>query len=49
MSTISSIVLVGGADRTEDVEHFASKYRVEQRIATMDLPATVLRPVYFMG
>lgn len=40
---------VGGADRAEEVEHFVSKYRVEQRIATMDLPATVLRPVYFMG
>lgn len=40
---------IGGADRTEAVEHFVSKYRVEQRIADLDLPATVLRPVYFMG
>lgn len=40
---------VGGADRTEEVEHFISKYRVEQRIADMDLSATVLRPVYFMS
>lgn len=40
---------VGGADRTEVVEHFVSKYRVEQRIADLDLPVTVLRPVYFMG
>lgn len=40
---------VGGADRTEEVEHFVSKYRVEQRIADLDLPATVLRPVYFMS
>lgn len=38
---------VGGADRTTEVEHFLSKYRVEQRIAEMELPATVLRPVYF--
>lgn len=40
--------LVGGADRTDEVEHFISKYRVEQRIAEMDLSTTVLRPVYFM-
>lgn len=40
---------VGGADRAEEVEHFVSKYRVEQRIADLDLPATILRPVYFMG
>lgn len=38
---------VGGADRTDEVEHFISKYRVEQRIADLDLPTTVLRPVYF--
>ena len=38
---------VGGADRTDEVEHFISKYRVEQRIAEMELPTTVLRPVYF--
>lgn len=40
---------VGGADRTDEVEHFISKYRVEQRIADLDLPTTVLRPVYFMN
>lgn len=40
---------VGGADLAEEVEHFVSKYRVEQRIADLDLPATILRPVYFMG
>ncbi|MFC6765570.1 NmrA/HSCARG family protein [Natrinema soli] len=38
---------VGGADRTDEIEHFISKYRVEQRIADMELPTTVLRPVYF--
>lgn len=40
---------VGGADRTGEVEHFISKYRVEQQIADLDLPTTVLRPVYFMS
>ncbi|MCL7417351.1 MAG: NmrA/HSCARG family protein, partial [Halalkalicoccus sp.] len=40
---------VGGADRTDEVEHFISKFRVEQRIADLDLPTTVLRPVYFMN
>lgn len=39
---------VGGADRTGEVEHFISKYRVEQRIADLDLSPTILRPVYFM-
>lgn len=38
---------VGGADRTTEVEHFLSKYRVEQRVAEMELPVTVLRPAYF--
>lgn len=40
---------VGGADRTDEVEHFISKFRVEQRIADLNLPTTVLRPVYFMN
>jgi uncharacterized protein YbjT (DUF2867 family) len=31
-----------------DVPHFASKYTVEQMIERMDLPATVLRPAYFI-
>ena len=31
-----------------DVPHFASKYTVERMIEGMDLPATVLRPAYFI-
>lgn len=35
---------VGGAG----IDHFESKRRVEERIAERGLPATILRPVYFM-
>ncbi|OAH10950.1 NmrA/HSCARG family protein [Streptomyces jeddahensis] len=38
---------VGGADRDTRVPHFESKLRVEQYLATLDLPTTVLRPVMF--
>lgn len=31
-----------------DVPHFASKTTVERMIAALDLPATILRPAYFM-
>lgn len=36
------------ADRYTDVPHFAGKHTVERMIETLDLPATVLRPAYFM-
>jgi uncharacterized protein YbjT (DUF2867 family) len=38
---------VGGADRDTGVPHFESKLRVERHLRTLDLPATVLRPVMF--
>jgi len=38
---------VGGADRETGIPHFDSKYRIEERIDELDLPATVVRPVYF--
>ncbi len=38
---------VGGADRSP-LPHFRSKAAVEDRIAALGLPATVLRPVFFM-
>jgi uncharacterized protein YbjT (DUF2867 family) len=38
---------VGGAERSSGVPHFDSKWRVEQHIAALGLPATVLRPVMF--
>ena len=39
---------VGGADRAPEVAHFVSKHEIEQRIAALGLPATILRPVFFM-
>lgn len=35
-------------DTYTDVPHFASKYTVERMIEALDLPATVLRPAYFI-
>lgn len=39
---------VGGADRDTGIAHFDSKFEVEERIRELDLPATILRPVFFM-
>ena len=39
---------VDGAERTSGVPHFESKWRIEQHIARLGLPATILRPVAFM-
>jgi uncharacterized protein YbjT (DUF2867 family) len=39
---------VGGADRAPELTHFVSKLRIEQRIAELGIPATVLRPTLFM-
>lgn len=36
------------ADLYTDVPHFAGKYTVERMIESLDLPATILRPAYFM-
>ncbi|MET1024939.1 MAG: NmrA/HSCARG family protein [Pseudoxanthomonas sp.] len=36
------------ADRFSSVPHFTGKYTVERMIEQFDLPATVLRPSYFM-
>jgi hypothetical protein len=38
---------VASANRT-DLAHFLSKYEIEQRIAMLGVPATILRPVFFM-
>ncbi|SDR98243.1 NmrA/HSCARG family protein [Actinopolymorpha singaporensis] len=40
---------VGGAERHTGVDHFETKAEVERHIARLGLPATVLRPVYFMN
>ena len=39
---------VGGAERDTGVPHFDSKYEIEERIADLDLPATIVRPVFFI-
>jgi uncharacterized protein YbjT (DUF2867 family) len=39
---------VGSADRGTGVPHFDTKGEVERHIGTLGLPATVLRPVFFM-
>jgi uncharacterized protein YbjT (DUF2867 family) len=39
---------VGGAERNTGVPHFDSKYEVEERIRNLNLPATVVRPAFFM-
>src|SRR5690606_25134057 len=35
-------------DAYADVPHFAGKYTVERMIEALDLPATILRPAYFI-
>ncbi|MBB3086690.1 NmrA/HSCARG family protein [Geodermatophilus sabuli] len=39
---------VGGAERSTGIPHFESKRRVEEHIASLGLPATIVRPVFFM-
>ncbi|GAB3041684.1 NmrA/HSCARG family protein [Spirosoma pulveris] len=39
---------VGSANRQTGIPHFESKYAIEAHIRSIDLPYTILRPVYFM-
>jgi uncharacterized protein YbjT (DUF2867 family) len=39
---------VGGAERESGVPHFESKWRIERHIASLGLPSTILRPVFFI-
>ena len=39
---------VGGADRKSGLPHFESKWQIEEHIRALGLPATILRPVFFM-
>ncbi len=39
---------VGGAERDSGVPHFESKWQIEEYVRAIDLPATFLRPVFFM-
>ncbi len=38
---------VGGADRDSKVPHFESKWEIENHLRSLDLPLTIVRPVYF--
>nr|WP_206061386.1 NmrA/HSCARG family protein [Nonomuraea basaltis] len=39
---------VGGAERDTGIGHFTSKYTIEQHIEAAGVPATILRPTFFM-
>ncbi len=39
---------VSDADQTTGIPHFDSKYEVEKHLKTLDLPYTIVAPVYFM-
>lgn len=39
---------VGGAERETGIPHFESKWRIEEHVRSLDMPSTVLRPVFFM-
>ena len=39
---------VGGAERKTGLSHFDSKWQIEEYIRSLGLPATILRPVFFM-
>ncbi|MFI6093877.1 NmrA/HSCARG family protein [Streptomyces sp. NPDC051218] len=40
---------VGGAERRTGIDHFETKARVERHIVALGLPATILRPAFFMN
>jgi uncharacterized protein YbjT (DUF2867 family) len=40
---------VGGAERGSGLSHFESKWEIENHIQALGLPATVLRPTFFMS
>ncbi len=39
---------VGNGDRNTNIPHFDSKYKVEQHIASIKIPYTIVAPVFFM-
>ncbi|HIE65388.1 MAG: NmrA/HSCARG family protein [Nitrospira sp.] len=39
---------VGGADQKTGIPHFETKWQVEEYIKKVGIPATILRPVFFM-
>lgn len=39
---------VGAAEKDTGIPHFDSKWQIEEHIRALELPATILRPVFFM-
>jgi len=39
---------VGGAERNSRIDHWESKWEIEQHVRQLGLPATMLRPAAFM-
>jgi uncharacterized protein YbjT (DUF2867 family) len=39
---------VADAEKAPELAHFASKHEIERHIASIGIPATILRPVFFM-
>jgi uncharacterized protein YbjT (DUF2867 family) len=39
---------IGGAERESGIPHFESKWQIEKHIRALGLPATIIRPVFFM-
>jgi len=39
---------VGDADRNTGIPHFESKFEVEKHLGSLDMPATIVAPSYFM-
>jgi uncharacterized protein YbjT (DUF2867 family) len=39
---------VGGAERSTNLPHFDVKFEIENHVKALKLPATIIRPVYFM-
>ncbi len=39
---------VGSAERKTGIPHFDSKFKIEEHIRAIGLPATIMRPVFFM-
>ena len=39
---------IGGAERATGIEHFESKWAIEEHIRRIEVPATILRPVFFL-
>lgn len=38
---------VGGAERRTGIPHFESKWRIEEHLRSLDVPHTIIRPVWF--